>query len=69
MTRTLDAAAYWKLRALCTDAQRCNDALAAAAKRQAGALADLGLPADAQNFTLNDDTCEVTFPDDVKGAP
>jgi hypothetical protein len=52
MTRTLDGADYWKLRAICSEAQRCEllalqarAELAAAQKKTTAALADLGLPA------------------------
>ncbi len=70
MTRTLDAADYWKLRAICSEAQRCellavharND-LAVALKKQTAALADLGIDPAAPSFTLDDETLTVTIPD------
>jgi hypothetical protein len=69
---TLDAAAYWKLRAICTDAQRAadaaqhaRDAFAAAQQKQRAALIDLGLDPNAQSFTLDDEALAVTFPDDT----
>jgi hypothetical protein len=70
MTRTLDADAYWKLRALCSDAQRCELVavharadLATAHKKQTAALAALGLDPQAPTFTLDDDTLSITVPD------
>jgi hypothetical protein len=69
-TRTLDAADYWKLRAICSEAQRCEliarqarVELAAAAQKQTAVLIDLGLDAAAPTFTLDDDTLTITVPD------
>jgi hypothetical protein len=70
VTRTLEAADYWKLRARCSEAQRCEalalqarDALAAAYKQQAVALEALGLDPKAPTFTLDDDALTITVPD------
>lgn len=70
MTRTLDAADYWKLRALCSDAQRCEtlalqarDALTIARQKQAAALTALGLDPKLPSFTLDDEPCTITVPD------
>lgn len=70
MTRTLDAADYWKLRAICSEAQRCElivltarDTLASAHKKQTDVLTALGLDAKAPSFTLDDDTLTITVPE------
>jgi hypothetical protein len=70
MTRTLEAGAYWKLRAICSEAQRAElvaaqarDGLAAAYKKQTAALEALGLDPTAPTFTLDDDTLTITVPD------
>jgi hypothetical protein len=70
MTRTLDAAVYWKLRAICSEAQRCDVLarqaradLAAAYKKQAEALTDLGLEAQLPTFTLDDEALTITVPE------
>jgi hypothetical protein len=70
MTRTLEAAAYWQLRALCADAQRAElvavharDALTAARQKQAAALRALALDPAAPTFSLEDDTLTITVPD------
>jgi hypothetical protein len=70
MTRTLEAADYWKLRAICGEAQRCEllalharQELATALKKQTAALVALGLDASAPSFTLDDDTLTITVPD------
>jgi hypothetical protein len=70
VTKTLDAAAYWKLRALCSDTQRfavavqaARDAFAAAQQKQAALLVEYGLDATAATFTLDDDALAVTFPE------
>jgi hypothetical protein len=70
MTRTLEAADYWKLRALCSDTQRCEvlarqarDTLATAHGKQAAALTALGLDPAAPTFTLDDDTLAITVPE------
>ena len=70
MTRTLAAADYWHLRAVCSEAQRgelvarqARAELAAALKTQAAALAALGLDPAAPTFTLDDDTLTITVPD------
>ncbi len=72
MKHELGAAAYWKLRAICTDAQRAaeavqhaRDAFAVAQQKQRAALVDLGLDPNALSFALDDDTLTVTFPDDT----
>jgi hypothetical protein len=78
MTRTLDAVEYWKLRAICSEAARCEvlalqarDALATAHKKQNAQLAALGFDPMAPTFTLDDDTLTITIPDppDTKGGP
>ena len=70
MTKTLPACDYWKVRAICSEAQRCElivitarDALTAAHKKQTAVLADLGLDATAPSFVLDDDTLSITFPE------
>jgi hypothetical protein len=70
MTRPLEAVDYWKLRALCTDAQRAElvavharDALATARQKQAAALRALALDPAAPTFTLDDDALTITIPD------
>jgi hypothetical protein len=70
MTRTLEAAAYWRLRAICSEAQRCEllalqarAELATAHKKQTAALVELGLDASAPSFSLDDETLTLTVPD------
>jgi hypothetical protein len=70
MTRTLDAPTYWKLRALCSDTQRCEvlagqarAALATAHHKQTTALTELGLDPQTPTFSLDDDTLTITVPD------
>lgn len=70
MTRALEAAAYWQLRALCSDVQRCEAIarqaraeLVAAQKKQTAALTELGLDATALSFTLDDDALTIAFPE------
>ncbi len=70
MKHELGPAAYWKLRAICTDAQRATEAaqyareaMVAAQQKQRAALTDLGLDPAAQSFLLDDDTLTVTFPE------
>jgi hypothetical protein len=70
MTHTLDAAVYWKLRAICSEAQRCEllalqarAELATAHKKQTAALVELGLDASAPSFSLDDETLTLTVPD------
>jgi hypothetical protein len=70
MTRTLAAVAYWRLRAICSEAQRCEliarqarVELAAAVQKQTAVLIDLGLDAAAPTFTLDDDTLTITVPE------
>ena len=70
MTRTLDAIAYWKLRAKCTEAQRAavvaaqaRDVLIAAQKAQAAELVALGLDPNLATFALDDDAFTLTIPD------
>jgi hypothetical protein len=70
MTRTLDADAYWKLRALCSDAQRCELVavharadLVTARTKQTAALVAVGLDAQTPTFTLDDDTLTITVPE------
>jgi hypothetical protein len=74
MTRTLEAAAYWKLRARCSEAQRCEvlalqarTALATAHQQQTAALTELGLDPTAPTFTLDDDTLSITVPEPGPG--
>ena len=70
MTKTIEPAAYWKLRAICSDAQRAELVavharadLATARQKQAGALRELGIDPAAPTFSLDDDTLTVTVPD------
>jgi hypothetical protein len=70
VTRTLEAAAYWKLRALCSEAQRCEGlalqaraALVIAQQKQAAALTALDLDPQMPTFSLDDDTLAITVPD------
>jgi hypothetical protein len=70
MTRTLDAADYWKLRAVCSEAQRCEllalqarTAMADAYKKQTAVLAALGLDPQPPTFSLDDDTLTITIPE------
>jgi hypothetical protein len=70
MTRTLEAADYWRLRAICSEAQRCEllalqarAELATATKKQTAALVELGLDASAPSFSLDDDTLTITVPE------
>jgi hypothetical protein len=70
MTQTLEAVAYWKLRAICSEASLCEaralqarDALATAHAKQNAQLAALGLDPKAPTFTLDDDTLTITVPD------
>lgn len=67
MTRTLDAAAFWKLRAICAETSRCavvlvaaRDALQAAQSRQAAYLRELGIDPTTATFELDDDALTVT---------
>jgi hypothetical protein len=70
VTRTLDAAAYWKLRARCSEAQRCEvvaiqarAALVTAQQQQAAALTAIGVDPTVPSFSLDDDTLAITVPD------
>jgi hypothetical protein len=70
MRRTLDAADYWKLRAICGEAQRCEllalharQELATALKKQTAVLTALGLDPATPSFMLDDDTLTITVPD------
>ena len=63
MTKALDPASYWKLRAICTDTSRAHDALLVAQKRQTAVLIELGFGPAMPSFTLNDETLEVNVPD------
>jgi len=63
MTKTLDPAAYWKLRALCTDTLRCDDIARQAKAKQIAALRALDL--DADTFSLDDDALTITIPDEA----
>jgi hypothetical protein len=70
MIKTLDAAAYWKLRARFADAQRCavaalaaREALTAAQAAQTACLREVGLDPSAASWTLDDDTLTVTVPE------
>jgi hypothetical protein len=69
MTRTLEAAPYWQLRAYCSEAQRwalalehARAELARALQHQTGALRAHGF-GDPPTFTLDDDTLTITVPD------
>jgi hypothetical protein len=75
MTATLDAAGYWKLRAICAEAQRCEVLalqaradLARAHKQQEATLVALGLDPKMPTFSLDDDTLTITVPDAVGGT-
>jgi hypothetical protein len=70
MTRTLEAADYWRLRAICSEAQRCEllalharQEFTTAHKKQTAALVELGLDGSAPSFSLDDDTLTVTIPE------
>jgi hypothetical protein len=70
MTRTLEAADYWRLRAICSEAQRCEllalharQEFATAHKKQTAALVELGLDPAAPSFSLDDDTLTITVPE------
>lgn len=70
MNQLLDPVVYWKFRALCADAQKCQIALmqmqesfVTAQKKQKAMLAELGLNPEIQTFQLNDDTLEIIFPE------
>jgi hypothetical protein len=70
MTRTLEAAAYWRLRALCSETQRleliavhARAELASAHKKQTAALVALELDPKAPTFSLDDDTLSITVPE------
>jgi hypothetical protein len=75
VTKTLEPVDYWKLRAICAEASRCeiialqarND-LTTAHKKQNAALTALGLDPTAPTFTLDDDTLTITFPE-TREAP
>jgi len=76
MIKTLDAAAYWKLRALCSEAQRAELVavharadLATAHQKQTAALRELALDPAAPTFRLDDDTLTITMPDTAPAAP
>jgi hypothetical protein len=69
-TRTLEPAAYWKLRAWCSEVQRCEVLarqaradLATAHKQQTAVLTELSLDPTAPTFTLDDDTLTITVPE------
>jgi hypothetical protein len=70
MTHTLEALAYWKLRAICSEAQRCELVarqaradLTAARQKQADMLAALGLDPQAPTFTLDDEALTIACPE------
>jgi hypothetical protein len=74
--RTLDAAAYWKLRATLSEAQRClvvaeaaRAALQAATRTQTALLAEMGIDPSAPSWTLDDDSLTITTPDAPLGEP
>jgi len=74
--RILDPATYWKLRAVCGDAQRCavmamaaRDALATSQKAQADYLKELGFDPTLPTFTLDDIAMTVDVPDTPTPAP
>jgi len=77
MKRTLEPVDYWKLRAICGEASRCeviamqarNDLLTAH-KKQNAILAALGLDPLMPTFSLDDDTLTIDVPDPpAKGTP
>jgi len=75
VTRTFDPVIYWKLRALCSETQRCaviasqaQEALIAANTKQTALLTELGLDPQTPRFLLNDDTFTLTIPD-ANGEP
>jgi hypothetical protein len=63
MTRTLDPAVYWKLRAICTDTRLAQEAFVAAQRKQVALLTELGFDPQTPNLALNDDTLTVACPD------
>ena len=70
MTRTLEAAVYWQLRALCAEGQRCELVvrlaradLVAAQQKQTAQLVALGLDPTMPSFALDDETLTVTVSD------
>lgn len=70
MTRTLEAVEYWKLRAVCSEAQHAaavavhaRENLLAAQRKQSAALLALGLDPDLPSFQLDDDRLAITIPD------
>ena len=70
MTRTLEAADYWHLRAVCSEAQRAElvavqarDAFVVASKKQTAVLEALDLDPKMPSFALDDDTLTITIPD------
>jgi hypothetical protein len=75
MTHTFEPVVYWKLRALCTETQRCamlaqhaQESLLAANGKQVALLTELGLDPKTPNFTLNDEMFTLTIPE-PNGAP
>jgi hypothetical protein len=71
MTHTLDQAAYWKMRALLAECQRCavvatsaRDIFQVAEQRQTAYLKELGINPKAPSWTMDDDTCTVTTADE-----
>ena len=70
MTRTLEPAEYWRLRAICSEAQRCRllalqarAELATAHKKQTAALDELGRDASAPSVSHQHETLTRTLPD------
>jgi hypothetical protein len=70
VTHPLEAVAYWKLRAICSEASRCEVIalqaradLATAHKKQNAQLAALGFDPTSPTFTLDDDALTITFPE------
>jgi hypothetical protein len=70
MTHTLEAATYWRLRAICSEASLCEVRalqaradLATATKKRIETLTALGFDAAAPTFTLDDDALTIAFPE------
>lgn len=70
MNKILDPVDYWKLRAVCSEAQHAaavaahaRENLLAAQRKQSAALLALGLDPDIPTFSLDDDRLTITIPD------
>ena len=70
MKRTLEPAAFWKLRALLADTQRAaavalsaRETLLIAQQRQSAYLTEIGLDPKAASWEVDDEACTVTVPD------